>query len=247
MLKNIDDSRLAREASGYKNWTSSINDGGSKAESVLGKIDFSKLDKNEVKDLINKINKSKLSEEDKVIANIEIYNNAIEAGVKVDIQVIASPKFIDSSGRIKWPDESGYTIDTVTGKAIKHEVIPKKGDIIDRYGAPNGTFTSPINDNMSIPYEQRALPYLENKNAYHQYKITRNFNELSEAIKNCKDKDLVEMINADALRYGINLDNLKTYGGEIAPAFDAIGGGTQWQLPLSVDYLIKLGFLKEIK
>ncbi len=100
---------------------------------------------------------------------------------------------------------------------------------------------------MSIPYEQRALPYLDNKNAYHQYKITRNFNELSEVIKNCKDKDLVEMINADTLRYGINLDNLKTYGGEIAPAFDAIGGGTQWQLPLSVDYLIKLGFLKEIK
>ena len=224
-----------------------VTKGAGKAESVLGKIDFSKLDKNEVKDLINKIDKSILLDEDKIIANIEIYNNAIEAGVKVDIQVIASPKFIDSSGRIKWPDESGYTIDTITGKAIKNEVIPKKGDIIDRYGSPNGTFTSPINNNVSIPYEQRALPYLENKNAYHQYKITRNFDELSEAIKSCKDKDLVEMINADALRYGINLDNLKTYGGEIAPAFDAIGGGTQWQLPLSVDYLIKLGFLKEIK
>ena len=221
--------------------------GVSKAESVLGKIDFSKLDNNGVKDLINNINKSTLSEEDKIIASIEIYNKAIESGIKVDIQVIASPKFIDSSGKIKWPEESGYTINPVTGKAIKYEVVPKKGDIIDRYGTPNGTFTSPIIDDISIPYEQRALPYLDNKNVYHQYEITRDFNELSEAIKNCKDKDLVELINADALRYGIDLDNLKTYGGEIAPAFDAIGGGTQWQLPLSVDYLIKLGFLKEIK
>ena len=68
----------------------------SKAESVLGKIDFSKLDSNGVKDLINNINKSILSEEDKIIANIEIYNKAIESGVKVDIQVIASPKFLMS-------------------------------------------------------------------------------------------------------------------------------------------------------
>ncbi|MDQ0885081.1 hypothetical protein QFZ81_000169 [Paenibacillus sp. V4I9] len=60
-------------------------------------------------------------------------------------------------------------------------------------------------------------------------------------IKNCEDMDLVELINADALRYGIDLDNLKTYGGEIALAFDAIGRGIQWQ------YLKKLGFLKEIK
>ena len=219
----------------------------SKAESVLGKIDFSKLDNKGVKDLINDINKSTLSEEDKIIASIEIYDKAIESGIKVDIQVIASPKFIDSSGKIKWPEECGYTINPITGKAIKYEVVLKKGDIIDRYGAPNGTFTSPIIDGMSIPYEQRSLPYLDNKNAYHQYEITRDFNELSEVIKNCKDKDLVELINADALRYGIDLDNLKTYGGEIAPAFDAIGGGTQFQLPLSVDYLIKLGFLKEIK
>lgn len=228
-------------------FSNSITEVISKAESVLGKIDFYKLDKSQVKELINKINKSILSEEDKIIANIEIYNNAIEACVKVDVQVIANPKFIDSSGRIKWPSNSGYTIDTITGKVIKHEVVPKKGDIIDRYGTTDGIFTSPINDSISIPYEQRALPYLDNKNVYHQYKITRNFNELSEVIKNCKDKDLVEMINADALRYGINLDNLKTYGGEIDPAFDAIGGGTQWQLPLSVDYLIKLGFLEEIK
>ena len=70
--------------------------GVSKAESVLGKIDFSKLDNNGVKDLINNINKSTLSEEDKIIASIEIYNKAIESGIKVDIQVIASPKFIDS-------------------------------------------------------------------------------------------------------------------------------------------------------
>ncbi|SMC29142.1 Protein of unknown function, partial [Clostridium acidisoli DSM 12555] len=91
------------------------------------------------------------------------------------------------------------------------------------------------------------LPYLDNMNAYHKYEVTRDFSQLSDAIKNCKDKDLIELINADALRYGIDLNNLKTYGGEIVKAFNAIGGGTQWQLPLSVQYLKKLGFLKEIK
>ena len=34
VLKNIDDSRLAREASGYKEWASSIDEGASKAESI---------------------------------------------------------------------------------------------------------------------------------------------------------------------------------------------------------------------
>lgn len=210
-------------------------------------MDISKLDDNGVKDLMNNVNKSGLSAEEKVLANIEIYNKALEQGIKIDTQVIASPKFIDSTGRIKWPEQSGYTIDSITGKAIKHEVVPQKGNIIDRYGTPDGTFTSPIINNDSIPYEQRALPYLDNMNAYHKYEVTRDFSQLSDAIKNCKDKDLIELINADALRYGIDLNNLKTYGGEIAKAFDAIGGGTQWQLPLSVQYLKKLGFLKEIK
>jgi hypothetical protein len=224
-----------------------VDQGGSNAEYLWKEVDFSKLDNNGVKDLMNNVNKSGLSADEKVLANIEIYNKALEQGIKIDTQVIASPKFIDSTGRIKWPEQSGYTIDSITGKAIKHEVVPQKGNIIDRYGTPDGTFTSPIINNDSIPYEQRALPYLDNMNAYHQYEVTRDFSQLSDAIKNCKDKDLVELINADALRYGIDLNNLKTYGGEIAPAFDAIGGGTQWQLPLSVQYLKKLGFLKEIK
>ncbi len=98
-------------------------EGVSKAESVLGKIDFSKLDKSEVKDLINK---SILSEEDKIIANIEIYNNAIEAGVKVDIQVIASPKFIDSSGRIKWPMRVDILLILLREKQLNMKLFLKK-------------------------------------------------------------------------------------------------------------------------
>ncbi len=101
-------------------------EGVSKAESVLGKIDFSKLDKSEVKDLINKINQSILSEEDKIIANIEIYNNAIEAGVKVDIQVIASPKFIDSSGRIKWPMRVDILLILLREKQLNMKLFLKK-------------------------------------------------------------------------------------------------------------------------
>ncbi|MBE6049512.1 MAG: hypothetical protein E7214_02340 [Clostridium sp.] len=39
VLKNIDDSRLAREASGYKKWASSIDEGSSKTEQVISRID----------------------------------------------------------------------------------------------------------------------------------------------------------------------------------------------------------------
>lgn len=34
--------------------------------------------------------------------------------------------------------------------------------------------------------------------------------------------------------------------GEIAPAFDQIGGGTQYKLPSSIIYLINNGYLEEI-
>jgi len=125
--------------------------------------------------------------------------------------------------------------------------FPKKVKIVDRYGTPDGTFVSPVRSNKPIPYEKRALPYLENKNAYHKYEVTRDFRELTEAIKNCNDRDLIDLINADALRYGIDLNKLKTYKGEIAPAFGTITGGIQWQLPLRIEYLIKLGSLNEIK
>ena len=41
--------------------------------------------------------------------------------------------------------------------------------------------------------------------------------------------------------------NLKSYKGEIAAGFGSNGGGMQYELAISVEWLEKLGFLKEIK
>ena len=97
-------------------------------------------------------------------------------------------------------------------------------------------------------YESRALPYIKNENAYHQYEVTRNFSELSSAVRNCKDEKLVRVLRADAKRYNIDLERLDIYGGKIAghKPLDSDGGGMQYQLPLNIRYLKALGFVKEI-
>ncbi|WP_252198869.1 hypothetical protein [Bacillus mycoides] len=72
-----------------------------------------------MKNLIEDINKSSLSPNEKILANIEAYNKAVEAGVKTDIQVISSTNCIDSIiGKVKWPEAEGYVVDWM-GNAIK--------------------------------------------------------------------------------------------------------------------------------
>ena len=84
------------------------------------------------------------------------------------------------------------------------------GKIIDRYGSTFGKYVSP----EGTPYEQRALPYLENPNAYHKYKVIRPIENVTIS--------------------------------EIAPAFEQIGGGIQYELPFPVKDLLG-DYLEEIK
>lgn len=215
------------------------------ADDFIKDVDFSKLDNAGVNNLLKEVEMSDLSPKEQVLANIEIYNKAIEAGVKTDVQVFASPNFIDDSGKVDWPPHDGFKFDPDTGKIDKDPITPKVGDVIDRYGPSNGRFTSPVIDGNTYTYDQRALPYIENPNAYHQYEVTRNFDELSDAIKNSEDRELVEKIERMAARYNIDLNKLDVYEGEIGRAFSSDGGGVQWQFPLPLNYLERLGFLKE--
>ena len=82
--------------------------------------------------------------------------------------------------------------------------------MIDRYGNPRGSYTSPV----GTSYEARALPYIENPNAYHQYRVIKPIENVSM--------------------------------GEIVPAFKQPGGGIQYELPNSVEYLIEKGYLEVI-
>jgi hypothetical protein len=69
----------------------------------------------------------------------------------------------------KYAPDGGY----ITGTKVDGVTLDV-GKIIDRYGNPRGSYTSPV----GVPYEQRALPYIENPNAYHQYEFPNSIEYL---------------------------------------------------------------------
>ena len=81
--------------------------------------------------------------------------------------VVADPQFLNANGEIDWDKfapNGGYVEGSkVTGQNLK------AGAIIDRYGSPYGRYTSPD----GTPYTQRSLPYVENLNAYHRYRVRK--------------------------------------------------------------------------
>ena len=84
-----------------------------------------------------------------------------------DELVVRDEKFLDSNGDIDWetwaPNEG-----RVPGTIQEGQTLDV-GTTIDRYGRETGRYTSPV----GVPYEQRALPYIENPNAYHQYEVCK--------------------------------------------------------------------------
>ena len=127
----------------------------------------------------------------------------------VDKLVVADKSFLNESGKIDWQKyapNGGY----VLGTKVKNITL-EQGATIDRYGNKYGSYVTPV----GTSYEQRALPYVENSNAYHKYEVLKP------------------------------IDNVTK--GEIAPAFNQLGGGIQYELPSSIKQLLKDNFLKEIK
>ncbi|MFS0597859.1 TNT domain-containing protein [Peribacillus frigoritolerans] len=166
-----------------------------------------------------------------------------------DIQIPKDSSLLNADGSINWSEvpQGGYVLDK-NGNAIKEEFIPKVGGIIDRYGPPNGRYTSPVMDGKPYEYVQRSLPYVEDATKYHQYKVIGDFSRLKEYVMNCTDKELKMKVEAQIERY-YNGDYSKvlTQKGGIAEGFGSPGGGIQYELPLPVEWLEGLGMLKEIK
>ena len=119
--------------------------------------------------------------------------------IGTDELVVRDTKFLDADENIdweKWAPNGGR----VPGTIKENQTIPA-GTIIDRYGSQWGKYTSPA----GVPYEQRALPYIENPNAYHKYEVLKP------------------------------IDNVTI--SEIAPAFEQVGGGIQYELPNNIKKL----------
>ncbi|HCC36078.1 MAG TPA: hypothetical protein DEQ02_10830 [Ruminococcaceae bacterium] len=83
---------------------------------------------------------------------------------------------------------------------------------------------------------------------YHRYTVTRDFSELPDAIRNLPDGQLKSNV-WDVLNqyYEGDISKLVTYKGPIAPAFNTTTtNAVQVEVPLSMELLSKLGFIKDV-
>ena len=151
---------------------------------------------------------------------------------------------IDWSQAPKW----GYVLDQ-SGAPKRTAFTPQPGEIIDRYGPPDGRFVCPVIDGKPFSYAQRSLPYLEDPAQYHQYEVIGDFSKLEEYIKNCSDQTLALQIEDHLAKwYPNHRHNIVFYKGQIAPVSGwGNGGGLQYELPLPVEWLVALGLLRQIK
>lgn len=157
---------------------------------------------------------------------------------------------LNPDGTINWSKaaEGGYTL-KVDGTAIKEQFNPEIGEVIDRYGNANGRYTSPVINGISYSYTERSLPYVEDLSNYHQYEVVGDFSKIKEYVNNCSDVKLKTQIDAAVTKYyDGDYNKLISYKGEIAGIEGwGNGGGIQYEFPLTVDQLERLGLLKEIK
>lgn len=154
-----------------------------------------------------------------------------------------SPDYILEDGEIDWPNKYGYKI-----PPKPREVTLKKGAKLDRYGDNSGGFVCPFKEKKgAIPYEKRSLPYEDNEamqKTYKRYEVLEDINMESVDRK-------VRMSGNEVLKGKI--DKLKAKNefhspkiGKISPHFEQEGGGTQIKLPISIENLMQLGFIKQI-
>lgn len=100
-------------------------------------------------------------------------------GNRKDIQCIASEKYLDSrepfrdDGRVNplYPEKQGFNIEKGIQPISRENPMP---DSIDRYGKSTGTFVAGMKEGESAPYNTRALPNMENPEAYHKYNVDSN-------------------------------------------------------------------------
>jgi hypothetical protein len=189
----------------------------------------------------------------------EAAENFIRNGKWPDgIQIPKNSSVLNADGSINWnaAAKGGYVLDS-NGNAIKtsltdsnkiNEYLPE-GKIIDRYGDSGGRYVSPVNNGGLYTYGQRSLPYIEDASNYHQYEVTGDFTKLEEYINNCSDNTLKNEILGDIdFYYNGDFDKVIVNVGEIAKVDGwGTGGGIQYEFPIKVEYLEKLGLLKEIK
>ena len=100
-------------------------------------------------------------------------------GNRKDIQCIASEKYLDSKepfrddGRANplYPEKQGFNMEKGVQPISRENPM---SEAIDRYGESTGAFVAGMKDGESAPFNTRALPNIENLEAYHKYNVDNN-------------------------------------------------------------------------
>ena len=167
-----------------------------------------------------------------------------------EVQIPKNSSALNPDGSVNWAraPQGGYTLDA-GGNAIKEVFTPKIGEVIDRYGAANGRYTSPVIDGKAFSYSERSLPYVEDVSKYHRYEVTGDFTKIEEYVNNCGNAELKAKIDAAVTAYyDGDYSKLVSHRGKVAGIEGwGQGGATQYEFPLPIELLVELGLLKEIR
>ena len=161
---------------------------------------------------------------------------------------VRSRDFVDAQGKIKWPPPGtdGFVVDSA-GNPITQPANLKAGQMIDRFGSNGGRFTSPVDNGEILPFNTRGLPYPEGYQVYHQYEVVKDITK-ENIVKsyNQSPKIIQDKVSVEMKKYNLSFDDLANIRqGEIAKVFGQ-GGGTQIQFGTGISIYELLGLLKEI-
>ena len=277
ILKNIEESKLARESSNFDQYLAkeklqrSLNKpplGSRELPKVKGVHDV-EVPKYNREQILKNIEESKLARESskfdnylrkeyaqqgKYFAERISWGNGKYAYLSKDIdKATGKPipvryrSYLKADGSIDWPLKDGFVLDSA-GNAITKPANLKVGDIIDRFGESGGTFTSPVKEGKIIPFNKRGLPYPEGYQTYHQYEIVKEIN-----FKNVKmgyeglsksDKMMLDKLMGD---YKFSLKDIAEPKEGMIDIVFGQGGGTQLKFGTSISWYEKLGLIREVK
>ena len=274
ILKNIEESKLARESSNFDQYLAkeklqrSLNKpplGSRELPKVKVDVEVPKYNKEQI---LRNIEESKLARESSKFDNYlrKEYTqqgkyfperitmpNGKRAYLSADVfegkQVpVRSRDFVDAQGKIKWPPPGtdGFVVDSA-GNPITQPANLKAGQVIDRFGSNGGRFTSPVDNGEILPFNTRGLPYPEGYQVYHQYEVVKDITK-ENIVKsyNQSPKIIQDKVSVEMKKYNLSFDDLANIRqGEIAKVFGQ-GGGTQIQFGTGISIYELLGLLKEI-
>ena len=277
ILKNIEESKLARESSNFDQYLAkeklqrSLNKpplGSRELPKVKGVHDV-EVPKYNREQILKNLEESKLArksskfdnylrkeyaQQGKYFAERISWGNGKYAYLSKDIdKATGKPtpvryrSYLKADGSIDWPLENGFVLDSA-GNPITKPANLKVGDIIDRFGESGGTFTSPVKEGKIIPFNKRGLPYPEGYQTYHQYEIVKEIN-----FKNVKmgyeglSKPDKMMLDKLMGDYKFSLKDIAEPKEGMIDIVFGQGGGTQLKFGTSISWYEKLGLIREVK